>query len=294
MKNLLAICVTFIIVGSCTQKVLIDLPYDKPMPVMNSLLASDSAVYVDLTYSKSIKSFATGFESIANAQVRLFADGQLVETLAERATDQSRVYYSGYKIKQGQKINIEAQLADATILLGETVVPSAPEISEVRGKRLTEDAFGNVDYQFNVTLNDKGFTKDYYQLKIYPVSNGVVNKNLQLFSTITNLKRNQGGVFDNFTDNQYNGISYFDDETFNGQSFNLNIQSHYYGELDKVAVELIAISESAYLYFRSIALQDLRNNDPLYEKVKVYSNIKNGLGILGALSSSIVYLNLDE
>lgn len=61
----------------------------------------------------------------------------------------------------------------------------------------------------------------------------------------------------------------------------------------RVMVELQAISPEYYRYLKSVELYRITDTDAFSEPVRVYSNVKNGWGILGSLSSHRVFVPYD-
>jgi len=61
----------------------------------------------------------------------------------------------------------------------------------------------------------------------------------------------------------------------------------------RVMVELQAISPELYRYLKSVELYRVTENDAFSEPVQIYSNVENGWGIFGSLSSSRVFIPYD-
>lgn len=61
----------------------------------------------------------------------------------------------------------------------------------------------------------------------------------------------------------------------------------------RVMVELQAISPELYRYLKSVQLYRVTENDAFSEPVQIYSNVENGWGIFGSLSSSRVFIPYD-
>ena len=66
------------------------------------------------------------------------------------------------------------------------------------------------------------------------------------------------------------------------------------GEFEpRVMVELQSISPELYRYLKSAQLYRVSESDAFSEPVQIYSNVKNGWGIFGSLSSSRVFIPYD-
>lgn len=293
MKAPFSFLLGFSLLAACTKDIRVNIPPDEAMPVMTTIVTNDSTIAVDLSYSKPILEPASDYSSIKDAMVSLFVDDAFVEELTGQETGQSYHYASTYRPAQGENIRIEAKVKDQ-VLKGETTIPSKPVISSGSAIQTPPDAFGNKEYKITFSINDKPNTTDYYQLRIYQLNNGTIDRQNPLSFIIENIKTQEGGIFDDFISQDQSSAHYFDDYSFNGQNFVVMVKSKVQTEFDKIAIELSAISRESYLYFKSIQLQDLRNDDPLYEKVSIYSNIINGLGIVGAANRSVLIQQFEK
>lgn len=278
---------------ACTKGVRINIPPDKAMPVMTAMITSDSIITVDLSYSKPILEPGQNYSSIKDAKVRLFINDAFVEELTGTESGQSFNYLSKYRPAQGEKARIEAQVNDR-VLKGECLIPVKPAIIPGSAYRTTEDAFGNKEYKMSFSINDKLASLDYYQLRIFQLRNGIIDRKNPVSFVVENIKTQEGGIFDDFITQDQSSAHYFDDYSFQGQSFVIKAKSKVQTEMDKIAIEMSAISKESFSYFKTIQLQGIRNDDPLYEKVSIYSNIINGLGIVGAANRSIIVQQFEK
>ncbi len=284
IKKLLPLFIALVLsLSSCTKEMIIDVPLDDEMPVMNSIVSADSIIYVNLSWSKPITQSDNGFEDITNAGVSLFVNDIFIESLNGKRFGAGFYYYSTHKAASGQKMNLVVDLDNSVSLSSETVVPAKPQLIPGSTVPVSQDAFGYNEYRFNFTVIDPADANNYYQLRIIPVTNNKENDyENPVYFTIENFKSGKGGIFDDFIDQEQRNTHYFSDETFNGQNFLLLIKAKTQMQLNTVKVELSSITKDTYLYYTSILLQRARNNDPFYEKVKIHSNIQNGLGIMGS------------
>jgi len=61
----------------------------------------------------------------------------------------------------------------------------------------------------------------------------------------------------------------------------------------RVMVELQAISPDYYRYLKSVELYRITESDAFSEPIQIYSNVKNGWGIFGSLSSQRLFIPYD-
>jgi hypothetical protein len=90
--------------------------------------------------------------------------------------------------------------------------------------------------------------------------------------------------------NEYN---LFTDELINGQTYELSFNNYYYsdykeemqeGEFVESTIQLMTLSNEAFLYIKSSYEHWWYDEEFLTEPVQVYSNINNGLGIFAGYS----------
>lgn len=275
-------------ISSCSKEIEIQLPVDKIMPVLNCIIQSDTNFVVDMSLSKPIQQIDMSFEPIKNATVKLYVNNVQVDIL--KPVVNTSFYKSKYKAQQGNKIKIEATAIEINQpLISETIVPMKPVVESGSGTILQTNGMGNKVYQFEVSLSDPPKADDFYRVRIFPVRSDSVKWNEPVYFSIPNIDSEAGGIFDIFDDDNQDRQVYFADDSFNGKKLNLIIKSNSPSQIDKVAIEISAVTEEMYLYYKSLKAQRRHNNDPLYEKVEIFSNVQNGLGILGSLSSIIVF-----
>lgn len=80
-------------------------------------------------------------------------------------------------------------------------------------------------------------------------------------------------------------------------AFQLNLTVPYWAmngdEVDKITFWVDAYDEALFQFMYSLAQAEEVDGDPFAEKVQIYSNVNNGLGIFGSVSSSSVTLDFD-
>ncbi|MFA7136482.1 MAG: DUF4249 family protein, partial [Bacteroidales bacterium] len=87
----------------------------------------------------------------------------------------------------------------------------------------------------------------------------------------------------------------FSDHLFNGKDYEFIVESRLRkGDegTNYIVVELQSITKELYYYLKSIMLYRITEQDAYTEPISIYSNIEDGWGILGAVSSDTHYLRL--
>jgi hypothetical protein len=71
---------------------------------------------------------------------------------------------------------------------------------------------------------------------------------------------------------------------FNGRSPRFSFKAYLGGDFQKMIVEISSLTYHSYNYLYSAFMAKEKNEDALSEKVIVYNNIVNGLGIVGGVA----------
>ena len=157
------------------------------------------------------------------------------------------------------------------------------------------DRFG-VDSVMSITLkiNDPVGEHNFYRLRVC----GVAEKEQALVGTITFKQYNLSDVFTSddiiFSDNmltkpfgdwQAGFSNVFDDHLFDGQEYTFTVESRKRnGDNPHVILELQTISQDLYYFLKSYQVFRISTDDVYMTPIGLYSNIKDGWGILGSLS----------
>jgi hypothetical protein len=95
------------------------------------------------------------------------------------------------------------------------------------------------------------------------------------------------------TENSY-GI--FTDDLFDGKEYTLNISLSPYAEFSsenhiRYLIKLVSLSPSAYLYLKS-QIYHKPDDDFFKEPSVIYTNVRNGLGIVAAFQTYTVNMDV--
>ena len=87
----------------------------------------------------------------------------------------------------------------------------------------------------------------------------------------------------------------FSDALFNGQqkTITLDVQSEFkYGECDTVIINFSTFSDDTYSYYNSLGDHSEKGELNIFggEVIPVYTNVKNGLGVLISTNAQQIYL----
>lgn len=280
VKNLLYILVLTIVLCSCEKEYdIADFPEHTPKIVVNCLFNPDESWTVRLSSSKSELDISSEYKTINNADVKIYEDDILLETLTYNVTTEK---YEGITIPQiGKKYSIEASAPNFTTVNASDIIPAfVPIDSWEIDSEIINNNYGGDDYyiySFNITLTDPINTNNYYATDL----------TTHYFDTLFNLQ--YGDTILDFYD-------IHNDLLFNGQNYKINLRKKlptYEGELSyyTINIYLRSISETAYNYFNSLGIQVDNSGDPFSQPVPVYNNIENGFGIFAGYSEDIITIN---
>ena len=275
-----ALIISFTHIG-CEQTINIDIPYDSSKAALNSLIENDSIVYVRLTKPLSILHPNNNYQEIKNAKIDLYENAIFKETLKEKNINGKLYYVSNLFATIGNTYTLKASGSFGNIE-STTTIPEKPEI--LSANYIYTDNQNNGKIQLKI--KDKKNIKNYYLLKIlWKEKNS--NSSGESYFIIENLKTKSGGIFDDFIQPDPKKMQFFDDFEFDGKDEFTLILSHFQDNEDYV-IQLYSLSESYFKYIQTIEQQRETKNDPLVEKVVIYSNIQGGFGIFGSANKSIV------
>lgn len=306
----------------CEKVIEFNGPITDPIVIVNSFLSPDSIVKAQISQSRFFLSNDTSYTMIVNANVSMFVNGAMKETLTHTANG---VYQGTYKPLVGDSIrllvkvpgkndlscstDIQAQIPvvsiDTSSVLTGTTKPLTIPITLPNGTRRT-DTIGTIvgrKLKFSLKFNDDANIKNYYRLvvytKTYSGTKSSVDYSVSFDDIVSgNTNQNSIGPPTSLTSNKYN---VFSDDLINGKlyplSFSINNDLNVYlpGKSKtirkEVYVNLQSISRSYYLYLQTRAA--IKVNSFFAEPAQVYSNIDGGgIGILGSYTGNLVKINL--
>ncbi|MGC3979106.1 MAG: DUF4249 domain-containing protein [Paludibacteraceae bacterium] len=292
--------------SSCEKVIEFNGERTKPLLVMNSILKADSIVRVHISKSRFFLDNDNEMSDINNAAVKLWINDAEQETL--RFVSEGD-YYSSYKTKLGDNIKITASANSFNDISSTAIIPEVPQVISIDTVYTYENDGGYISQilNFDIKFTDKSNTDDYYlvyciqrvyQDYIYEGKN-YQEYDMYLFSDDIVFENENNGNFageDIFGSMTFNA---FTDDLINGKEYSLRMKSYVQGygadyqQKKLYALYFQKISKAWYLYLRTTSLV---NSDfsMFSEPVQVYTNIQNGLGILGATNSFKKEFHLGE
>ena len=288
--------------------------------VIYALLQPDSVIAVSVAEGHSI--FEEKYEprQITDAVVRLYTDGTLTETLAYMPpeplpdyleTSQYSHYVSGgTKPNFGSTYRIEVEVPGLGTAYGEAELPVPVPITGV-DTLIRPAEWGEKQMIVKLSFRDPAGEENLYRLTARDMMGKYYGDKQEPYSpevpvTITDYDvsyssykepliapRQEDDIFGMYLDNSY---YLFTDELIAGKEYTLTMtlrlnqpDTDYY-EFSNTYIMLHSVSRDLYLGLQSYSAHMQTRDNFLAEPVPVYTNITNGLGIVGAMSSSAVSL----
>jgi hypothetical protein len=325
IRYLPALAIMTLISVSCEEEIRFRGEKIDPKIVIYSLLQPDSMITVSVAKSHAVFEERYVPKQITDAVVKLYRDDEFVETLTYVVPEPQPEYYSavpyskyvsqGVKPIYGSTYRIEVEMAGMKKASG---MARLPDIVPVNGLDTIEDqqADGNILMEAKVRFSDPGGKNNFYRIaarsaegmyygdKSVPWSPGtpvsIYENDCSYASSNDPVISPQKEEQDLFDMQIYNTYHIFSDELIAGKEYALTLElSHRwpdtdYYEFSLFNFELQSITEDLYMYLRTSSAHMQTNDAYIIEPVLVFTNIENGLGVVGAMSSSTVTLKVGE
>jgi len=320
LKYINAVAVTLFFLSSCESIIEFKGEVTGPKIVIYALLQPDSLVTVSIAEGHSV--FETKYEpgQITDAIVRLYNDGTLIETLAyvppgpqpdyAPASQYSRYVSRDIKPGFGSTYMIEVEVPGLGTASGETRLPAPVPITGIDTLVKTAE-WGEKHLVVKLNFRDPEGEENLYRLAArelegmyggdrnepyspeIPVS--VIENDVSYGSYGEPLiaPKQEDDLFGMYMNNSY---YLFTDELIAGKEYTLTMEYYLrqpdtiYYEFSHLYFMLQSVSRDLYMHLQSYSAHMQTKDNFLAEPVPVYTNITNGLGIVGAMSGSVVTL----
>lgn len=328
MKNTSIYLLTFFLLlfASCEQFISdFEVENQESEIVINALLNKDSIIKVNISRSLDINENVDELPVISNASVYIYENGESTEL-----TYTSNGYYvlnDKYpSAETSYTIKVSASGYDKASAV--TSIPQLTEIISIDTSLTTEYEYDYSSdyYQFDITFKDNEQIDNYYALVCYKK---FYNTECTEYTTYTD---EDGSIYelctekdtfvylddiylisyDNsiefYRDNYYyylaeegysnEGYKYFiSDKYFNGKTKTLSfLISPWYilNAIDgQLYFHLYSLDESYYKFYKSLAQQNESGDNLFAEKITLYNNIENGLGLFSSYACDTAIVQLD-
>lgn len=277
MKNLPKLFIYFCLVGmlySCEKEI----PYlgdeiDDQLVLVSYIEAGDDKVRCSLSKTASIlNTEEIVFFNNANVQVR--KNGSLIGTAVSMGDGW---YEIQSEVAVDDVYSITAAQEGFETITAETKVPAYPTNFELIDLQTIDDGYGAY-YRARLSFDDPVGT-DYYQLLVYEDPE-FSNAYAAGFSTSNPIFQDDDGF--GGSEWYYGNDAFFSDELFEGDRADFEIE--FYLGSDQAKIQLLRCSREFYLYQKSVNKYRETAGDFFAQPVQIFSNVENGLGVVGAYS----------
>lgn len=290
-----------VVIHSCTKD---PIDYAKQVETAETKLCLSGFVSDDSIYVVLAKNLPRSFQFQGNdpfqipdttAVIEVYEDDNFFCRLKPQAkvvdkgykNEHVRFYYTSHKkTSEGKKYSIKASHNDFQSVSASAVLPNKVPIVSIDTFSFLKHIVFKDEYDFNsgnyisgdtsilfttftVYIQDPKDVKNYYRMNVIRRMNNWGSEQA-LEDPIIELK---APVY-LFTDKLIQGKKY---------GFKFSINSKY---ADSLEFRLFTINEDYYKYCVSLGKEDETNEDRYREPLQIYSNVKNGYGIIGGYTSS--------
>ena len=293
------------IFSSCEKLLEFDVGTIEPEVVMNANAQTGKTMTVRVTHSRFFLD-THNFTAIDDATLSLNANG----TDYPQSGFQNGSYVFNYVPQPGDTLELTAQVSGHENVVAGTRVPQVAQVDGV-STHMSPSEESQAVIQF--TLHDPGSERNYYRLRIRSADTSIYTYNSRTDTVINgydNVFRcadvrlfGQNDIYTVVDGGVETSALLFSDESFNGTAPTLSVQmsywqaekstddvkdgydvSHYYIIVESLSYEL-------YRYYTDITASD---DDIAFfnEPTRVFSNVKHGLGIFGATTTTVKELTM--
>jgi hypothetical protein len=281
-KIFIALLLILFILG-CRKDINLDIPDQEPIFVLNALLKNDSVISIEVT--KPVK-------ALSNELIRFIDDASI--TVADDKNEftlnhRFKGWYNDslHKAVAGVNYRISVKRNNFKEAYTSVKVPSVPSLI-IANYSMIKQSIASA----KVVFNDPASETNYYQICIdQKDTNGVVLKGY-INTPETNIDLGSDEFY-------YNGCYFFNDKLYNGKAIDKRLEFYLNSVYDslgnaiadyKPLLMLRNLNYEFYIYNWSVYNFYRNQNNPFSEPVQVYTNIKNGIGIVGASSETKIEL----
>lgn len=311
---------------SCEKEIGFDGEATESLIVLNSFITPDSIIRARVSESQFFLNNDYLFKSVENAEVSIYFNGQLKETMQYSANGQ---YISIAKPSIGDVVRLVVRVPSKEDISSETTIypkaniikldsiiiwtgakPIIEQINSVENGVNKTDMVVVGKYRFRtiryiLTFEDAKSIQNYYRLVVGKTSDiegkKYVNYDYSLDDIVSgNTKDLLPGIPTiNELKNEYH---VFTDELINGKQYPLSFSiadtvNIYLPEYQRalprktVDIDLQCISNGLYLYLKTIS--DQKNSNQLFsEPIQIFNNVDGGIGVVGSYTSNVLKVNL--
>jgi hypothetical protein len=255
----------------------------------------------DLSISKSVSMLSSqSYDLLKNGRCEVQKNGQNYQNIWF-PNDTIWSSFSDINFTYNDSLSIQLYVDNQLLVSASTIIPEFIDIEQVDTIRIFKEDESGVVRQYmkvSVTFSDPLSAKtDYYQLVLKSEIEQTTNGNLVVTTEVIDYPKDDK-VFIN-TEQGSSSIGNIDfqglfaDQSIQGKKYVLSVvvPIQYFlkqtnANSKTVNVFLYHLSPDYYNYTRSRIISEAYESLPIFEPVKIHSNIIGGLGVVGGLSNA--------
>lgn len=281
---------------SCEKVVDIDLEEGGGKVVMYAFIQPDSALKLCLSKSVSILE-SSNYDLIQDAYVQVYQNGQYVTGLSF-PDDTIWMTTPNVSFSIGDSVSLKVVQGGQEVGYAKTFIPQLVPITKidtVRQVKIDENGVFRVLMSFGVNFTEAPGLGDYYQLRLIAEStiqtaNGDSSSVTQIvFPKTDKVFYDEQQGTSSIGNIDFDGL--FNDSKINNQTYKLQFSlplSYFDVGSDvihhAIHVQLFHITADYYSYLRSRLIADSYAGIPIFDPVKIPSNVSGGFGLVSGLT----------
>jgi hypothetical protein len=302
-KYILLSCLLLVILASCEKSVTIDIPEKPAQLVVNSILEKGDSIRLMVGKTRHILSGSVmgNLEetyAVKDANAVVYRNNIAIDTLVYFPSSHDYRSLKNTVVANGNVYTYKVSANGYTPVETSSALPSQSVIAQlIRVKNARTNSGGGSMDEITIKLDDPAAEKNFYLVQIFPAWAGSSGYAVYCVSTSDKDVEQIGDDADPLaTDNCYNGGRLLlSDVNFNGKQKQLKLFvdsgelrefSDASGNIRRPYVKVLRITEDYFRYIKSYSSYESASGNPFAEPVNVYSNVKNGFGILAVSTAA--------
>lgn len=300
MNKLKYICILILGLIACEKDIELTINEQSDLMVMYAFVYPDSTLNLHFSKSQSILSL-DNYKQIEKGRFQIFINDNFQGTyILPSDTIWSR--WPDFSFKTGDQIKINAYELNGDTVKVESYIPDVVPILNMDTVSISQNVSGNgltKILRTMITFHEPADERNYYQMYVVREGYGTIGGEPYYNRRVVEYEKDDP-VFTKGAQNEsllpgldFQGL--FTDEYISGLKYRLGINIpneylifDYYEEKMKLTFYLYHHSSDYYQYFRSTILaagyEGFYDGLPVFEPVKIHSNIQNGLGLVSGMN----------
>jgi hypothetical protein len=294
------LCMGILFLFSCEKSLDYQLESQSAEAVTYAFPMPDSLFKIHVSYTTDILS-TDSYTAIDDVKISVSVNGGEA-VVKDYNADDEWMEISEVDVNEYDSVSVNINVADSLFLSAYTCVPEAISIISVDTATVLEyNDDDELEYMMRckIKFNDLAEVSNYYQIRVdaFSVTQNDDGSEQTTLETIDYTEDDKVFISSDYESVLLSDIDYlgtFDDYLIDGSEYEVSvlIPNEYITQSnDSIQTHLIfylySLSSEYYFYVRSACEQEAYRDDPLYEESNVYTNVSNGLGVIGGLSLSV-------